>query len=214
MVDILETFTASLVLATILGYLVGALPIADRVSRRKGIDIFSAGTRLAGASNVRKSVGNFPAAVVLLGDLGKGALTVLAARAIGLEGVWLLVPALAAIVGHWYSVFSDFRGGDALGTLGGIILALFPIFGVISLIMATVVSLGGQKMPYTSLLGVLAGYFMLLILNLTYETHITLTLGVGGLCLLVLGHAIRGHLNRRQDAKWDGLINTNEAASQ
>ena len=49
----------SLLLATAVGYLMGALPLADRLSRRSGVDIFRTGTGLAGATNVMRMVAGF-----------------------------------------------------------------------------------------------------------------------------------------------------------
>ena len=98
-----ELFSAapSLLLTVVVGYLLGALPLADQISRRHGVDIFTRGTGLAGTTNVRKSVGNLPGLMVLIGDVGKGALAVIFARAIGVEGPWVLLCPGAAVVGHW-----------------------------------------------------------------------------------------------------------------
>lgn len=196
-----------ILLGTVLvAYLLGAVPLAQLVSRRGGVDIFSSGTGLGGASNVRKNLGKRAAGIVLAGDIGKGALSVLLGRAVGIEDPWILLPAAAAIMGHWNSVFVGFRGGDGLGTLGGIILALFPIYGMISLAVAGVVSLGGQKVAYSSLLNVVFGYLALAMFSLVYYGDRVLTAGVGVLAAVVLAHAIRGHLRRRRSVEWVDVI--------
>ena len=201
--DPFYTTVPVLLLATAIGYLLGALPIADRVSRRRGVDIFSTGTGLAGATNVRRQVGKFPSAIVMLGDFAKGALAVIAADLLGVEkgSVWILLPAAAAIVGHWKSVFTGFRGGDALVTLGGIIIALFPLHGFISVAVASAIALAAQRLPFSSLLNIVFGYLTLAILNYNEvftQGHPALTLGLGGLCAMVLAYAIRGHVGRRR----------------
>ena len=56
MSDLFPDFSA-LLLAIAIGYVLGAIPVADRISRRLGVNIFSTGTGLAGASNVRRTVG-------------------------------------------------------------------------------------------------------------------------------------------------------------
>mgnify|MGYP001445455984 FL=1 len=91
MMDELLRIAPGLALAIVVGYFLGALPLADRVSARLGIDIFSVGTGLAGASNVRRSVGRWPALFVLVGDLAKGATSVVTAEALGVEGPWVIV---------------------------------------------------------------------------------------------------------------------------
>ena len=198
----------TLLTAIVVGYLIGALPLAVRVSRRQGIDIFMVGTRLAGASNVLKRVGKVPAFLVLIGDLAKGVLAVVVGRLLGLEGSWVLLPAAAAVFGHWNSVFTGFRGGDGLATLGGVIIGLFPIAGVVSVGLAGVVSLGGQRIPYTSLLSVVVGYGTLATLNVINQDQLALTFGLGGVSAIVLAHAISGHLKRRRDGDWDELSET------
>lgn len=193
-----------LMLTTVIGYLLGALPIADRVSRRRGVDIFSSGTGLAGATNVRRQVGNVPGVIVVLGDFAKGVLAVKIAQFLGVESGWVLIPAGAAIVGHWKSVFTGFRGGDALVTLGGIIIALFPVQGFISVAIASLIALSAQKLPFSSLLNMVFGYVALVILNyFAFDGHTALTLGVGGLCAMVLAYAIRGHMERRRLSDWE-----------
>ena len=208
-----QSLSGSLLLATLLavviGYFLGSLPIAALLSRRAGVDIFEVGTGLPGASNVMRNVGRAPAILVLLGDMAKGALAVVIGKYLGVEAPLLVLPAGAAVLGHWRSIFSRFRGGDGLATLGGAIVALFPIFGIVAVAVAMVVSLGGQKLPYTSLLGIVFGYGTLALLNLAYdgqsvavmgvidEGDIATALGIGGVSALVLAHALDGHRRRR-----------------
>ena len=204
-IDPFYTTLPVLLLATGIGYLLGALPIADRVSRRRDVDIFSAGTGLAGATNVRRQVGNVPSAIVVLGDFGKGVLAVIVADLLGVDkgSVWILLPAAAAIIGHWKSIFTGFRGGDALVTLGGIIIALFPVTGFISVAIATIVAFSAQRLPFSSLLNVVFGYLALATFNyFVFDGHTALTLGMGGLCAMVLAYAIRGHVERRRENEW------------
>lgn len=182
--------------------MLGALPLADQISRRHGVDIFSVGTGLAGSSNVRQSVGPLPGLVVVLGDFGKGVLAVRMAGILGVEGPWVLLPAFATIAGHWRSVFSRFRGGDSLAVLGGLIVAMFPVLGIISACVATVVAMGAQRLPYTSLLGIVFGYLTLAILSVAYGEDIAQVVGAGGLTGLVLAHALLGHRRRRHASDW------------
>ena len=116
------------ILSTLIAHLLGALPIAVWISRRNKIDIFSVGTGLPGASNVRRQVGNVPGGQVLFGDMAKGAVAILAARQMQVDGIWLILPCFAMVAGHWKSIFTGFRGGDGLAPLGGAILVMFPPF--------------------------------------------------------------------------------------
>ncbi len=200
----------NLLIAIVAGYLIGALPLAVRISRRQGVDIFAVGTGLAGASNVLRGVGKVPAFLVLLGDIAKGVFAVFVGRILGVEGSWILLPAAAAIFGHWNSIFSRFRGGDGLATLGGVMIALFAMGGIVGVAIGGIVSLGGQRIPYTSLLSVVFGYSAVAMLSLFRQEQLALTLGVGGLAAMVLAHAISGHMKRRQ-GEWEELGDTGAA---
>ena len=193
----------NIVLAILIGYILGALPLAARVSRRRGIDIFSVGTGLAGASNVRKEAGSLPAGLVLLGDLAKGSLTVWCARILGVEGAWILIPVAGALLGHSKSVFAKFRGGDGFATLAGACIGLFSYLGFLSILLGMLVQLGAQRMSYSSLFGVIFSYAVLVALNIVFEGDLNLVLGLGGLYSLALAHAIHGHRRRRNDIGWE-----------
>ena len=194
----------NLILAAVIGYIFGALPLADRLSKRRGVNVFSAGTGLAGATNVRRNVGMIPASLVVLGDAAKGILAILIAQALGVDGIWIVIPAAAAIVGHWNSIFTGFRGGDGLVTLGGITLAVFPIYqgyweSIIAVLVAVAVALGGQKLPYSSLFCIIAGYGVIVLLFMQSRVEeLDTALAMGALGLVVFAHAVVGHAKRRR----------------
>ena len=194
----------AIVISTLTAYLFGALPIAAWISRRRGVDIFRVGTGLPGASNVRRNVGNVSGGMVLVGDMAKGLLAIVAAQLMQVEGIWLLLPCVAMIVGHWKSIFTGFRGGDGIAPLGGAMIALFPLEGFIAAVIASVVTLGGQKLPYTSLLGTVVGVAAL-IWMVRNTDGLPVALGVGVIALLVLVHASVGHRRRNANPEWDDL---------
>ena len=204
-----DTNLLGIILATLIAYLLGALPIAAWVSRRRGVDIFNVGTGLPGASNVRRSVGNVSGGMVLIGDMAKGLLSIVAARQMQVEGLWLILPCFFMVAGHWKSIFTGFRGGDGIAPLGGAMIALFPLNGFIAAVVASVVTLGGQKLPYTSLMGTVAGVIVLICLAavnpMGVEQAVPLAGGVGFVAALVLAHASIGHRRRNASDEWDDL---------
>ena len=210
----LFSMAPTLLLSGLVAYLIGALPLADRISRWHGVDIFSMGTGLAGSSNVLRSVGKLPGFIVLIGDIGKGGAAVLGAELIGVDGPWVLVPIVAAVAGHWKSIFSRFRGGDGLATLGGATIAVFPVLGMVSVLVAMVVALGAQRLPYSSLLSVVFGYATLVALVLANEGDASLAVGIGGLGGLVLAYALKGHRQRRHYTEWDEIEEVEGATEQ
>lgn len=196
---------AAVIISTLIAYLMGALPIAVWISRRRGVDIFNVGTGLPGASNVRRQVGNVPGGLVLIGDMAKGAIAIVAARLM-LMGVqdgqelWLLLPCFAIVAGHWRPIFTGFRGGDGLAPLGGAILVMFPPFsGFLAVLIGSLVMLGGQKLPYTSLLGLVVAVAVLLLLTASNAQQLPLAVGVGVIASSVLLHASVGHRRRNSD---------------
>lgn len=195
---------AAIIISTLIGYIFGALPIAAWVSRRRGVDIFSVGTGLPGASNVRRQVGKAPGGLVLVGDMAKGAIAVIAAGRMGVEGLWLLAPCFAIVVGHWRSIFTGFRGGDGLSPLGGAILVMFPPFtGFVAVAVGSLVMLGGQRLPYSSLLGVVVAVAALIGFTMSGafgESHEpAMAAGIGVIAGLVLVHASLGHYRRNSE---------------
>lgn len=122
-----------------LGYLCGSIPTAYLVARARGVDVFSTGTGNPGAANVFRTVGRGAGIAVLAGDLLKGAAPVAAALLAGLPEWWAYGAGLAALAGHWYSVFLRFRGGAGLATGVGAGLALMPLPGLVAFFLALAV---------------------------------------------------------------------------
>src|SRR5680860_1181488 len=58
--------------AVVAGYLLGGVDFAVIVARSRGVDIYSVGSGNPGTSNVLRTLGRGPAAMVLVGDLMKG----------------------------------------------------------------------------------------------------------------------------------------------
>ncbi|MBA7615897.1 Glycerol-3-phosphate acyltransferase [subsurface metagenome] len=137
---------AKFVAVVVLGYLLGSIPFGLLVAKWWAkVDIRQYGSGKIGMTNVLRTAGKKAAAVVLALDLLKGVLAVVFAGLIvgggygevGGFGLGVLVAevlaALAAIVGHNWSVFLKFKGGRGVVTFFGGLIALCPpaaIFGV------------------------------------------------------------------------------------
>lgn len=109
-------------------YLLGSIPFAWLISRWfKGIDIRQIGSRNPGAANVIKQVGKGPGTTVVILDTGKGLIPVLLARFFGFP-IWVAgILGLAAVIGHCWSVFLRFDGGEGMNTAMGAFLGLVPL---------------------------------------------------------------------------------------
>jgi glycerol-3-phosphate acyltransferase PlsY len=114
-----------LVLAAIIGYLVGSLPVALAVGRAHGVDLRTVGDRNPGAWNAMEQLGGRAATPVFVGDGLKGSLGGLAGLALGgVPGVYVGVA--AAMVGHALPMFAGFRGGKSVMTFAGGAFVLAP----------------------------------------------------------------------------------------
>jgi len=105
------------------GYFLGSIPFGLLLARMAGLgDIRSIGSGSIGATNVLRTGRKGLAAATLLLDGGKGAGAVL------LAGLWgpdpQLMAALGALLGHIFPLWLRFRGGKAVATLLGVLLAL------------------------------------------------------------------------------------------
>ncbi len=134
--------TLRIVLAFIAAYIIGSFPSAYIVARlRKGIDIRDVGSHNLGAMNVFYKVGFWDGMIVLLADIGKGALGVCVAEALGVPLWAQMVAGVFVIIGHNFPVFLKFKGGKGGAACIGILLYFMPwgvpiYLGVFLIIMA------------------------------------------------------------------------------
>jgi glycerol-3-phosphate acyltransferase PlsY len=106
-------------------YLVGSVSTAVLVCRLWGLpDPRAEGSGNPGATNVLRLGGRSPAALTLLGDALKGALPVLAAKALAAPALVLGAVMLAAILGHLFPIFFRLKGGKGVSTTLGAATAL------------------------------------------------------------------------------------------
>jgi acyl phosphate:glycerol-3-phosphate acyltransferase len=107
-------------------YLLGTFPTAILVGRHEGRDPTQEGSRNPGASNTFRTMGRRAGAVVLLGDVAKGALAAGMGLASGSRAV-AVACGLAAVLGHVAPVTRGFRGGKGVATGAGMALVLLPV---------------------------------------------------------------------------------------
>ena len=115
------------ILLIAVGYGLGSIPTGLLIARwQKGVDIRQHGSGNIGMTNVLRAVGKGPAVLTLVGDLAKGLIPVLLARA-WLTSPWAIgLVALAAVVGHLYPLFAGFHGGKGVATTLGVFIPLLP----------------------------------------------------------------------------------------
>lgn len=119
-------------LILLLAYLFGAIPAGAWVARYYGVDIQKVGSGNTGATNILRTLGAGPATLVAIFDVFKGGIAVLLARLLNIEGPLLGGVALAAVLGHNYSVFLRFTGGKGVATSFGTLLFLDPLVALLA----------------------------------------------------------------------------------
>lgn len=110
-------------------YLAGSIPMGVLVARvTGGPDPRTVGSGRTGGTNALRALGRGRAAVVVAGDLAKGALPVLVARIVtGGDAFSEVLCGAAAVAGAIWSIFAGFRSGRGVGTGVGTMLVIQPI---------------------------------------------------------------------------------------
>jgi len=124
-----------LLLLLFLSYLTGSFPTSIILGKLViGIDIREHGSGNAGGTNVFRVLGWKPALIVVIIDVFKGWLPTAVYSTmlfnnlpISDVGVLQILCGFAAVLGHTYTIFAGFRGGKGIGTLAGMLIALYPI---------------------------------------------------------------------------------------
>ena len=135
----------------VLAYLLGAIPFGYLIGKRKGIDIRQHGSGNIGTSNVKRILGKKAAAMTLLGDGLKGLIPVVMARALHLDGWWLVAVALAAIIGHNWPVYLKFKGGKGVTTTYGSFLGIALLPALLTILIWVIVSKTTKKASIAAL---------------------------------------------------------------
>jgi glycerol-3-phosphate acyltransferase PlsY len=135
------------VLAIVVGYLLGTFPSAHlvtRVATRGTVDIRAVGSGNPGTLNAIRSVGKGWGIVVLVLDLAKGVAAGLIGRALGGADAAYL-GSTASIAGHVFPLWTRFRGGKGVATSVGACIAVFPAYVPIDLVVALLGALRSRR---------------------------------------------------------------------
>jgi glycerol-3-phosphate acyltransferase PlsY len=166
----MASIIGSLFLAVVLGYLWGSLPSGywmGKLLRGKDFDIRDYGSHKTGATNVLRTLGAVPAAIVFVFDISKGIGPTLLATLLPLfhAGGWgAPLAGIAALLGHCFPVFIGFKGGRGVMTAGGALLVISPLaFGITALVTLGTIAIW----RYVSL-GSIAGSFTAMVCGIAF----------------------------------------------
>ena len=172
-------------IAVVAAYLVGSIPFAQLLSKRRGIDLRRVGSGNVGATNVLRTLGVRPAVVAMMLDAVKGTVAVLVAQRLTNGVAAPVMAGLASMIGHVYPVWLRFRGGKGVATAAGAFAVLTPVavaaaMGVFLLTVALTrfISVGSMAAALT-----LAGWAI--------ASDAPTAVGIGaaiGAALVIIGH--------------------------
>lgn len=146
------------VVAGMMGYLLGGIPVGLIVGRIAGVgDLREYGSGKTGFTNALRAMGKKWAVLVVAGDVLKGALAVGTARLVFDEPAAAALAGSAAVFGHVFPVFAGFRGGRGVSTAFGAFLLVSPVVALVIFSASLVVLFAFRYASLMSVTGVAAG---------------------------------------------------------
>ena len=163
------------IILIVVSYLIGSISFALLISQAHGIDLRTVGSGNLGATNLSRACGKKWAYICFALDTLKGFIPVIAAKILiipkaptpGILCVWLLIGA-AAILGHIFPCFFNFKGGKGVATSFGVVLAIWPYYtiaGIAAFILWALVVLASKYISLGSVVAAAAFPIILMILT-------------------------------------------------
>jgi len=155
----------SYIAVAVAGYFLGSIPTGYLVAKSRGVDIRTVGSKNMGATNVFRILGKAPGIFVLLMDGLKGYAACAWVPGALLELLRLanpdpptshLIAGIAAVLGHNYTFWLNFKGGKGIATTGGVFLALAPAAVLVALAAWTIVFVFTRYVSAASLVAAVA----------------------------------------------------------
>ena len=121
----------------IAAYFLGSIPFGLLLTRAFGRgDVRKVGSGNIGATNVARAAGMLAGVFTLVLDVAKGAGAVwLAEKLSNDSATWMMIAALAVLVGHCFPIWLKFRGGKGVATAAGVFLVLSPAACLAALVL-------------------------------------------------------------------------------
>jgi len=181
-------------IALAVAYLVGSIPFAYLLTRRRGIDLRDVGSGNVGAANVLRTTGVRAAVLAMVLDALKGVLAVIVAQRVAPGATTPMVAGLASVIGHIYPVWLRFRGGKGVATAAG-------VFGVITpgaLAVACGVFLLAVWVTRFISVGSMAAALTLVIITAATDAPTAVSIGAALIAAIII-HRHRANLARLAD---------------
>ena len=136
----------------LLAYLLGSIPSGVWIGKIFfDKDIRESGSGNSGATNAFRVLGKKAGIAVALVDILKGTAAALLPVLFNVP-ISMVVIGVAAIIGHAYPIFAEFRGGKAVATSAGVALAYNPLFLVVAIILFFIILYVSSMVSLASML--------------------------------------------------------------
>jgi glycerol-3-phosphate acyltransferase PlsY len=138
--------------AVIMAYLLGSIPSAYLLVRFWGkVNLLNEGDGHISATAAYRHMGLKAFIIIIIADMGKGALAVFLAQSMTHSTNIVAVSGIAVVIGHCWSVFIRFRGGLGALVMYGALLYLAPLGLLAAAVIAGFVILITHKSSLTTL---------------------------------------------------------------
>ncbi len=170
-----------LIICAVIGYLLGSIETAIFISRNKyRDDVRTHGSGNSGSTNMLRVYGVKAGLITFLGDFIKGMASVLIgfalANAFNFDRMDCgCIAGLFAVTGHIFPVFFGFKGGKGVATTLAVGSTLFPLIGVIAVVLAFTVIFITR---YVSLAAIITMTAFVVYVATVHNTNIILLLSV------------------------------------
>ena len=159
-------------LITLAGYLLASFSSSVQISRLiYGSDIREYGSGNPGATNILRIFGWKAALAVFIVDAGKGGISALLAPRLQFAdvsfppGLLQFVAGAAAVIGHCYPLFAEFRGGKGVATAAGALLVVHPVAVALCSGVFMAVLIASRKVSVAAMVASLSMPVLLLMLR-------------------------------------------------
>lgn len=155
------------IIGALVAYLLGSIPSGLWIGQyffQKDIRQFGSGN--LGSTNAFRVLGKKAGSIVLFCDVFKGFLAMILAMTVfkqeSLSPLWI---ASFAVIGHTFPLFASFKGGKAVATFAGMILAYQPLLLLYGLIIFLALLAITRMVSLTAMVTITAGVFLSLLFN-------------------------------------------------
>lgn len=120
-------YIQKVLIAILIGYMFGTIAWGLIIAKIKGVNLRAIGSGNIGGTNVSRALGGKWGLFVILMDAMKAFIAAIIVKyALGFAGEFVVMAALAAMVGHCYPVWLKFKGGKGAATILGFAFVVLP----------------------------------------------------------------------------------------